>query len=58
MSSPHPFGFTFNHEHAGKLLQDAKEIASVSAIALLLSIIAVTFAVISVLTKSGIWGFI
>ena len=57
MSSPHPFGL-FDHDIAAKLRRDAKEIASVSAIALLLSIIAVTIAAVSVLTKSVIWGLI
>lgn len=51
MKHPHPFGLTFDHARAGKLMQEAKEIASVSAIALLLSIIGVAFAVISVLAK-------
>ena len=57
MSSPHPFGL-FDHDIAGKLKRDAKEIASVSIIALLLSTIGSAIAVFSFLTKSVIWGLL
>ena len=57
MSSPHPFGL-FDHDIAAKLKRDAKELAIVSVVALLLSTIGSALAVFSFLTKSAIWSWL
>jgi len=54
MAHNHPFGLTFDHEQAGKILHAAKEIASTAAIVALLVCIAIVISAFVILTGSGV----